>query len=223
MSHLNLPLWGALFPLDTLGRRFYKGARALVPGWRALRPLDPLTAASQTMTHASLPVVDLEDLSSPRAQRQERAAQALMQGFGQYGLVYIRNHGIDAATLDAFYDAWLAFIAQPEEAKGRGHRNLYQAAGVEPRHVRVRVPVELTEIDRERRDRRGEVAEDAEVASLLGVLSRNRRKFRQPINVACPAPGRWGRPNSRVTSRHFDHGNASRTSRPDCSGLDEAD
>ena len=57
----------------------------------------------------------------------------------------------------------------------------------------------------------------------VGVLSRNRRKFRQPINVACPAPGRWGRPNSRVTSRHFDHGNASRTSRPDCSGLDEAD
>lgn len=60
-------------------------------------------------------------------------------------------------------------------------------------------------------------------AEVLGVLSRNRRKFRQPINVACPAPGRWGRPNSRVTSRHFDHGNASRTSRPDCSGLDEAD
>ena len=60
-------------------------------------------------------------------------------------------------------------------------------------------------------------------ARSMGVLSRNRRKFRQPINVACPAPGRWGRPNSRVTSRHFDHGNASRTSRPDCSGLDEAD
>jgi len=66
---------------------------------------------------------------------------------------------------------------------------------------------------------------DADLFDLLqdGVLSRNRRKFRQPINVACPAPGRWGRPNSRVTSRHFDHGNASRTSRPDCSGLDEAD
>ena len=62
-----------------------------------------------------------------------------------------------------------------------------------------------------------------QVGVNLGVLSRNRRKFRQPINVACPAPGRWGRPNSRVTSRHFDHGNASRTSRPDCSGLDEAD
>ncbi|GBQ41404.1 hypothetical protein AA11237_2693 [Acidocella aminolytica 101 = DSM 11237] len=62
-----------------------------------------------------------------------------------------------------------------------------------------------------------------DIAFGIGVLSRNRRKFRQPINVACPAPGRWGRPNSRVTSRHFDHGNASRTSRPDCSGLDEAD
>ena len=69
---------------------------------------------------------------------------------------------------------------------------------------------------------RGRWAEMQNVA-LEGVLSRNRRKFRQPINVACPAPGRWGRPNSRVTSRHFDHGNASRTSRPDCSGLDEAD
>lgn len=60
-------------------------------------------------------------------------------------------------------------------------------------------------------------------AEVKGVLSRNRRKFRQPINVACPSPGRWGRPNSRVTSRHFDHGNASRMSRPDCSGLDGAD
>ena len=61
------------------------------------------------------------------------------------------------------------------------------------------------------------------VGEVYGVLSRNRRKFRQPINVACPSPGRWGRPNSRVTSRHFDHGNASRMSRPDCSGLDGAD
>ena len=67
------------------------------------------------------------------------------------------------------------------------------------------------------------LAKLATTSVLSGVLSRNRRKFRQPINVACPAPGRWGRPNSRVTSRHFDHGNASRTSRPDCSGLDEAD
>lgn len=66
-------------------------------------------------------------------------------------------------------------------------------------------------------------AQRLDVLAEDGVLSRNRRKFRQPINVACPAPGRWGRPNSRVTSRHFDHGNASRTSRPDCSGLDEAD
>lgn len=69
----------------------------------------------------------------------------------------------------------------------------------------------------------GRIVDVAAQGIGYGVLSRNRRKFRQPINVACPAPGRWGRPNSRVTSRHFDHGNASRTSRPDCSGLDEAD
>ncbi|MHB8803544.1 MAG: hypothetical protein ACYC5U_12490, partial [Rhodocyclaceae bacterium] len=69
----------------------------------------------------------------------------------------------------------------------------------------------------------GAVIVAVELALEAGVLSRNRRKFRQPINVACPSPGRWGRPNSRVTSRHFDHGNASRMSRPDCSGLDGAD
>ena len=73
------------------------------------------------------------------------------------------------------------------------------------------------------RDRDPETGKRVALLSEKGVLSRNRRKFRQPINVACPAPGRWGGPNSRVTSRHFDHGNASRTSRPDCSGLDEAD
>ena len=93
-----------------------------------------------------------------------------------------------------------------------------KAVELDPIHCQRAKPKLENLVDRER-------ARWAELvnAALEGVLSRNRRKFRQPINVACPAPGRWGRPNSRVTSRHFDHGNASRTSRPDCSGLDEAD
>lgn len=65
----------------------------------------------------SIPVVDLEDLSSPNLERQQRAAEAIVQGFGTYGLVYIRNHGIDDAELTRFYDAFLNFTARSLEEK----------------------------------------------------------------------------------------------------------
>jgi len=54
-----------------------------------------------------IPVVDLQDLSSPRQDAQERAAQALSEAFGHYGLVYIRNHGIDQEELESFYDSFI--------------------------------------------------------------------------------------------------------------------
>ncbi len=53
-----------------------------------------------------VPVVDLRDLASPRQEDQARASEALMLGLGHYGLVYIRNHGIDAKELDTFYDSF---------------------------------------------------------------------------------------------------------------------
>lgn len=65
----------------------------------------------------SIPVVDLEDLSSGRQQHQERAAQAILEAFGTYGLIYIRNHDIDAEELDAFYDRFLEFTSRPESDK----------------------------------------------------------------------------------------------------------
>ena len=66
---------------------------------------------------AEIPVVDLEDLSSPRQDRQRRASEALKRGFGVYGLVFLRHHGIDDAALTAFYDEFLEFTNRPDEAK----------------------------------------------------------------------------------------------------------
>ncbi len=66
-----------------------------------------------------IPIVDLRDLSSPRAVDQQRASAALRHAFGVYGLVYIRNHGIDDADLNAFYDAFLGFTARSTEEKER--------------------------------------------------------------------------------------------------------
>ena len=60
-----------------------------------------------TQEQPQIPVVDLKDLSSPRQEDQDRAAKALHLGLGHYGLVYIRNHGINPEELDAFYDAFI--------------------------------------------------------------------------------------------------------------------
>ena len=66
---------------------------------------------------SEIPVVDLDDLASPKASRQRVACDALMKGFGTYGLVYVRNHGLGAQELDAFYDEFLEFTNRPESAK----------------------------------------------------------------------------------------------------------
>ena len=47
-----------------------------------------------------IPVVDLHELVSPQSDRRSSAAQAVREGFGHYGLVYVRNHGVDMDLLD---------------------------------------------------------------------------------------------------------------------------
>jgi isopenicillin N synthase-like dioxygenase len=69
-----------------------------------------------------IPILDLEDVGSGDAAREKRAAAAIEEGLGQYGLVYVRNHGIDAARLDAFYEEFLALTALPDETKRRWAR-----------------------------------------------------------------------------------------------------
>ena len=70
-----------------------------------------------------IPVVDLHELFSPKSDERSRAAEAVREGFGHYGLVYLRNHGVDLDLLESFYDAFLEFTGRPEAEKeelGRG-------------------------------------------------------------------------------------------------------
>ena len=64
-----------------------------------------------------IPTVDLHDLSSGEPARVARASAAIREAFGVYGLIYIRNHGVDGGDLGAFYDAFRAFVARPEADK----------------------------------------------------------------------------------------------------------
>jgi len=66
---------------------------------------------------SGIPIVDLEDLSSPRPSDIQRATAAIKGAFGTFGLVYIRHHGIEPERLEAYYDAFLAFTARPEAEK----------------------------------------------------------------------------------------------------------
>ncbi len=80
-----------------------------------------------------IPVVDLEDLSSPRPERQQRAAEDLQRAFGVYGLVYLKNHGIEPDQLDAFYDNFLALTARPTEDKEKlGRAEIWYQRGWTP-------------------------------------------------------------------------------------------
>lgn len=58
-----------------------------------------------------IPVVDLADKES------DAAAAALRKGFGDFGLVYVRNHGVDIDRLHRFYDLLIALFAKPESEK----------------------------------------------------------------------------------------------------------
>jgi isopenicillin N synthase-like dioxygenase len=61
--------------------------------------------------------VDLEDLRSGDANRVERASNAIRHGFGDFGLVYIRNHGLDRQQVEDLYLRFLELTARAEEEK----------------------------------------------------------------------------------------------------------
>jgi isopenicillin N synthase-like dioxygenase len=65
----------------------------------------------------SIPTVDLADITHADKGRARAAADALRLGFGEYGLVYVRSHGIAPSLLDAYYDGFLRITARPEAEK----------------------------------------------------------------------------------------------------------
>ncbi|HJK92976.1 MAG TPA: 2-oxoglutarate and iron-dependent oxygenase domain-containing protein [Polyangiaceae bacterium LLY-WYZ-15_(1-7)] len=69
------------------------------------------------MGDPQIPVVDLEDVKSGDAARQAQAAEALRTGLGEFGLIYIRNHGVDTERLERFYDTFVELLARPQTEK----------------------------------------------------------------------------------------------------------
>lgn len=74
------------------------------------------------MTEPSIPSVDLSDLDSAEPERRARAASALREGFGTYGLVYVAGHGVDGQRLSELYDRFGELTARPDAEKQRLNR-----------------------------------------------------------------------------------------------------
>ncbi|MBF5043211.1 isopenicillin N synthase family oxygenase [Aggregicoccus sp. 17bor-14] len=88
----------------------------------------------------NIPTVDLTDLASTDPARLQRGAAALREAFGRYGLVYVKNHGVDAAALERLYDAFGQFIAQPDAAKRPyGRSDIWYQRGWTPPNTEVAV------------------------------------------------------------------------------------
>jgi isopenicillin N synthase-like dioxygenase len=91
-------------------------------------------------TPMNIPTVDLADLSSGDPSRVERGAAALREAFGVFGLVYVKNHGIDPQVLERLYDAFTAFVARPEAAKRPyGRADIWYQRGWTPPNTEVAV------------------------------------------------------------------------------------
>ena len=85
------------------------------------------------MSDPHVPVVDLEDLHSPRASVQRTAAQALLDAFGHFGLVYVRNHGIEADKLEGFYRSFIEVTDRSTEEKAQlGGADIWYQRGWTP-------------------------------------------------------------------------------------------
>ncbi len=65
------------------------------------------------MARETIPTVDLQELAGGGS------VDALRRAFGDFGLVYVRGHGLDPAELDAFYDDFLEVCSRPEAEKAR--------------------------------------------------------------------------------------------------------
>lgn len=65
----------------------------------------------------AVPSVDLADLVTDDGARLDRAAAAIREGYGEYGLVTVAGHDIDPREVDAFYDDYRAFTGRPTADK----------------------------------------------------------------------------------------------------------
>ena len=72
------------------------------------------------MSSPAIPTVDLLDLASTDPPTRERALEAIRLGYGTYGLVYVKSHGVSDTS--ALFDRFQAFCARPLAEKERFNR-----------------------------------------------------------------------------------------------------
>lgn len=78
----------------------------------------------------AIPTVDLADLDGDAATRA-RASSAIREGFGVYGLVYVRGHGV--SDVGPLYERFARFCARPRAEKERyNRRDLWYQRGWTP-------------------------------------------------------------------------------------------
>ncbi len=101
-----------------IGRRAAPGRATLN---RARRPARLCYCApmSSTPLQSVIPVVSMADLSSYKRASRARAAEAIREAFGHFGLVYIADHDLDPEVTDAFYRGYEALCAEPLDFKQR--------------------------------------------------------------------------------------------------------
>jgi isopenicillin N synthase-like dioxygenase len=91
------------------------------------------------MTTPAIPTVDLAALSSDSPSARAEAADALIRGYAEVGLVYVAGHGLDPSAVDALHDAFLAVLDRPEAEKRRwgGPEIWYQRGWTPPNTERA--------------------------------------------------------------------------------------
>ena len=76
-------------------------------------------AAVQLGAGATIPIVDFADYTSGAPVERRAAASAIRQAFEEYGFLYLRNHGVPPAVVDAMFAQSHAYFALPTDAKAR--------------------------------------------------------------------------------------------------------
>ncbi len=75
------------------------------------------TPGVATTPHVSIPVTSLADLAGADTEARERAARTISHGFRQFGVVYVRDHGVAWERVEDLYRELAAFCGGPAEER----------------------------------------------------------------------------------------------------------
>jgi isopenicillin N synthase-like dioxygenase len=108
------------------------------------------TATGTAASLAQIPVVDFAGFASGDPARRAATCAALRRAFETYGFLYLENHGVPAAVVDAVFDQARTFFALPvaakEAARPQDPRNTLGYGGLGGQALEDGRPPDLKEI-----------------------------------------------------------------------------